>query len=159
MIIYIRAFRTTNLSAKAIHLGDKLFENQNNLEPIKSFNHWEVGYEDKTSGSISKGTITRDFLPYLASVKCEYKEWEFEITNNEWANFKSYLNTAENKPYEFAIFALYPLSLIFGKWLGSTTMGKLFCVEHVIRALNATGRFNLPFNLWPTELQRELNKL
>ena len=159
MDIVIRGFRTKKISSRAIQLGDWLYERKTGLKHIKSFNHWELGYNGLTSGSIAEGTVTRNYSEYLKTVKGEVKEWHLTLSDEQWKNCKAYLDEAEGIKYEYEIFALYPLTLICGKWLGSKTMKRLYCVEHVIRALNASGLTDWPFNLWPVQLQHYLDGL
>lgn len=152
--------RTNNLSAKLIHLGERL-AGFNGM----SLNHCEVVYERDgiryTSGSRADGTTTLKLDDYYNKYKKRIKvieEWEIELTNEQWFNLKCYLDEAENVKYEYNMFFFYTLKLIFGKWFGRKDKRRLYCVEHNIRALNATKRFEkLLTYIWPHELQKFYN--
>lgn len=152
--------RTTNFSAKLIHLGERL-NGSNRL----SLNHCEIGYERNgvryTSGSRADGTTTIKWSNYFNKYKKRIKvikEWEVELTNEQWYNLKCYLDEVEGNKYEYSMFIFYSLKLIFGKWFGKKDKRRLFCVEHNVRALNATKRFKkISIDIWPHQLNKFYN--
>lgn len=157
--ITVTGFRTSNLSAKAIHLGQWLHENKHSLDHLKCYNHWEIQYDDKTIGSIKDGTITRPFLPYLASIKAEIKQWSFDISDDQWQALQPFLKEIEGTPYQKNIFLLYPLKLIFSQWFDDRSNRQLYCVESVIKILDKAGIVSLKCDLWPRELELALDDL
>jgi len=154
MEIIISIIRTHNFSAKLIHIGMWLWCIFRGLKPQKTFNHCEFRYMGFTSGAISEGVKTRNWLSYWTGLKKKSKiDYSLTLSNAEWDFVEKYLNNAENTKYEFENFWWHLVKIITGKWEGDKTTKKTYCYEHVIRALNAIGRFDIDVFMNPYEFK------
>lgn len=112
----------------------------------KSFNHSEVRFGGLTSGAIDKGVVTRDWRSYLSSFVGKSIEWidyQLILNDEEWETAYAYLKRVEGTKYEYSNFWNHAIYIFTGKWKGRTTDKKLYCYEHIIRFLNATGKYYL----------------
>lgn len=154
--ITITLIRTKNISALAIHLGMWLYSSFRGLPSIKCYNHAEVRYDNLTSGAISPRVKTRKWDEYVRKYKGKYFKplfYEIELNEEQWEKGKAYLHKTEGTPYEYSIFIFHPLKIYFNKWFGSKTDKRLACYEHMIRFLNATGKYDLDIFMNPYEFQ------
>jgi len=161
MTIYIRLIRTHNFSARLIHIGMWLWAVIRLRKPQLTYNHCEVGSADVTSGAIAEGVKTRMWVAYVAEHKGKYFkfiEYRVKLKPHEWNRGRYYLAKAEGTKYEYSNFIWHTIKIVIGKWIGNRTDKKLFCYEHGIRFLNATGRYNLNPYLNPYEFKTWADK-
>jgi hypothetical protein len=114
------------------------------MKPRRCYNHAEVRYGELTSGAIAQGIATRPWPYYVASKKrIEWIDYQLQLTDQEWQKGYAYLQLVEGRKYEYSIFWNHAVKIFTGRWKGRTTDKKLYCYEHVIRFLIATGKYNL----------------
>lgn len=159
MIAYIRIIRTKNFTARAIHLGMWLYAVLRFKKPTKSYNHSEIGYKsilggNMTSGAVAEGVRTIKWKDYLkAHSKIEFLEYKILLKPHEWLRGKEYLGRAEGTKYEYENFWHHTIKIFTGIWKGSNRATELYCYEHVIRFLNATGVYNIDTNMNPYQFK------
>ncbi len=152
--VYIRLIRSHNFTARLIHLGMWLWAVLRFKKIRRTYNHCEVGYDNLSSGAIAKGVKTRDWNVVLKEHKwMEWMEYKIELTQDEWIKGYSYLVDVEDTKYEFENFWWHLVKIITGKWKGSTKAKELYCYEHGIRFLNATGKYKLNNYMNPYEFK------
>ena len=170
MIVNIRIIRTKNFTAKMIHFGMLLWALIRFKKIKKSYNHTEISYNKYSSGAVAEGVKTRLWTTYLKNHSVtEWINYYIIITPKQWNRGLLYLDAMEGVPYEVENFWWHLVKIIIGKWKGSKTAKELFCYEHSIRFLNATGEFDLDpymnpyqFKIWadknigPGKLHKEL---
>lgn len=152
----IALVRTNNFTARLIQIGGYIEAKRKGIEPRMIMNHAEIRHGDKTSGALSKGVKTREWLPYWLSLKhAQKKEYVLNLTPEQARKGQKYLDEAEGTKYEYSMFLFHALKIFFGVWFGSRSSRKLFCFEHIINFLNATGKYSispyispLEFDLW-----------
>jgi hypothetical protein len=154
--------RTRNFSGLLIHFGMFLYPLLRGKKPKVSYNHSEVRFGPYTSGAISKGVKTRLWSEYVASFKGKYfKNYDYpiELSQEQWDAGYQYLKEAEGTKYEYANFLYHAIKIFTGKWAGSKTTRQSYCLEHLIRFLNATGKYDLDvfmnpyqFEVWADEV-------
>ena len=130
-------------------------------KPEKCYNHFEVGFGEMTSGAIKEGIQVRKWDDYVKEHKgkfFKYVEYELNLNEEEKKKGLEYLKETEGTPYEFANFIWHFLKIITGKWEGNETDRKLFCYEHGIRFLNATGKYDLNPYLNPYQFKKWADK-
>lgn len=163
----ISLIRTKNASAKLIHFGMWVYEKLNKIKHQKCFNHSEVRYDDRTSGAIKDGIVDRDWDSYIKSLKqVEYTDVNIYLTDEQYDKGMAYLKDVEGTKYEYAMFVWHGFKVLTGKWLGKRNRDKLFCYEHAIRFINATGKYKLDpymnpvqFRLWVDKIRKQTNSL
>jgi len=153
MKISITIVRTYNFTAEAIHLGMWLWCVLRFKKPRKSYNHCEVRHGKLTSGAIAKGVVTRLWDSYIHNKKIKWIDYELDLTEREWMKGQDYLIRARGTKYEFENFWHHTLKIFSGKWKGSNRATRLYCYEHGIRFLNATGKYNLDTNMNPYQFK------
>ena len=126
-----------------IHVGMWIYAALRGKKITKSFNHSEVRFGELTSGAIDKGVVTRDWNGYILSKKASWINYKLDLTDEEWLKGYNYLLRVEGVRYEYSNFWNHAIHIFTGKWKGSTTDKKLYCYEHIIRFLNATGKYYL----------------
>lgn len=161
--IYLSVIRSSNFSARLIQFGMWLYAVLRFKKPIKIYNHMEVRYGkggEISSGAISEGVKTRPWPEVLHHYRFrpEVKTYEIKLTNKEYRQVIDYLTKAENTKYEYSMFITHMLKIIFGVWLGGKSSKHLFCYEHGINALNATGKYNLSPYMNPYEFLKWADK-
>jgi hypothetical protein len=139
--------RSYNLSAIIIHIGMFLWYLLRFKKPSYCYNHCELKYGEMTSGAISKGVKSRNFKEYL-------KYFTIELTEKQYEKGMKYLKSSENTKYEFVNFLFHTLKIFTDRWYGSKTTAELYCYEHVIQFLNATGKYNIDPFLNPVEAEK-----
>lgn len=149
MNIDIAIIRTKNLSARIIHIGMWLYCVLRFIKPQRTYNHAEVKLGFFTSGAIPKKVKTRPWKEYLAHYEDKFFrhiEYPVPLSEDEINKGLDYLNEVEGTPYEFENFWYHTIKIFKNVWRGSNTTRQLYCYEHVIRFLNATGKYDLdPF--------------
>ena len=161
--IYIRLIRSKGITAYLIRLGMWLYAILRFKKPTKTYNHVEVGYGVDgalSSGAIAKGIRIRPWNLVLKHYKgkVEVKSYIIPVTDVEYSKFLDYMLKVNYNKYEFGNFFLHLLKIIFGVWVGKRSTKKLYCYEHGIYALNATGKYNLDPYLNPYEFQKWADK-
>ena len=154
--IAISIIRTHNLTALLIHLGMFLHAVLRFRKPKRSYNHSEVRFGELTSGAIAEGVKTRSWPHYVAEHYGKYfrhYDYILELTDEEWGNGYEYLKQAEGTKYEYANFLYHAIKIFTGKWMGSKTTRQSYCLEHAIRFMNATGKYNLNVFMNPYEFE------
>lgn len=152
--------RTHNFSAKLIHIGMFLWYILRFKKPTYCYNHCELKYGDLTSGALAKGVISRNFDEYVSGLKKhKLKFYQIELTDEEYDNGMIYLKQAEGVKYEFANFLWHTVKIFTDRWYGSKSASELYCYEHVIRFLNATGKYKINPFLNPVEYEKLFNKI
>lgn len=144
--VSVTIIRTHNFSAKMIHVGMWIYAVLRGKKITKSFNHSEVRFGRLTSGAIGSGVRTRTWSSYLNNFLGKSIEWidyRLVLSDEEWKAAYAYLERVEGTKYEYSNFWNHAIHIFTGKWKGRTTDKKLYCYEHVIRFLNATGKYYL----------------
>lgn len=142
--VSVTIIRTHNFTAKLIHVGMWVYAALRGKKITKSYNHSEVRFGNMTSGAIAKGVSTREWQGYVDSIKrIKWIDYPLTLTTSQWKKGYEYLQKAEGTKYEYSNFWNHAIHIFTGKWKGRTTDKKLYCYEHVIRFLNATGKYYL----------------
>ena len=157
MTIYIRLIRTHNFSARLIHVGMWLWAVLRFKKPVRTYNHCEIGYSEHTSGAIAGGVKTRLWKDYVKEHERRYfdfVQYRIVLKPHEWDRGRYYLAKAEGTKYEYSNFLWHLVKIVTGAWKGDRSAKKLFCYEHCIRFLNATGRYHIDPYLNPCQFKR-----
>ncbi len=153
--------RTHNFSARLIHIGMFLWAILRFKKPVKVYNHCEIRYDNYTSGAVAEGVKTRlweDFIKEHKGKYFKYIEYDINLKPFEKNRVRFYLSKANGTKYEYSNFFWHTIKIILGKWYGNRSSKKLFCYEHCIRALNASGKFNLSPYMNPYEFKKWADK-
>ena len=146
MIAYVVLFRSYTILGRLVQFSMWLYCILRGLKVEKFYNHCEIEYLDLCSGAIETGVKTRYFREVINKEykgKVEYIKYPIYLDKYEWIKAKIYLDKAENTPYEYSNFWFNIVKIFTGKWNGNRNRKKLYCVEHAINFLNATGRYRL----------------
>lgn len=150
----IALVHTHNFTARLIQAGMWLWAVVRAKKPYKTWNHFEVRYDNLTSGAVGEGVITRPWEDYVQSKKfIEYIVYALPLTPEEQNKGLAYLQSVEGHKYEYAMFLWHFIKIICGHWHGAETQKKMFCYEHGIRFMNATGKYDLDPYLNPYEFK------
>lgn len=156
-IVLVRSY---NITARVIHLGMFLWYVIRFKKPKFCYNHLEVKYGDMTSGAISEGVKSRNFSQYLKDLgKYKLKIYNVYLTDRQYNKAMEYLKEAEDTEYEFENFFWHALKIFTDKWYGSKDTSELYCYEHGIECLNATGKYKINPYLNPVEAEKLFNKI
>lgn len=169
--VEIRNVRTHNFSALLIHLGMFLWAILRFKRPKKSYNHVEVtwqiikangrAFDRLTSGARSEGVKRIPWRDYVARYKGKYFKYfayRVPLSLQEWVNGLGYLDRIEGVKYEYANFFYHTIKIFTGIWAGSKTTRQAYCLEHAIRFLNATGKYELNPYMNPYEFEEWADK-
>ncbi|MFP4018898.1 MAG: hypothetical protein ACLFUH_06580 [Bacteroidales bacterium] len=155
-MVAIKIIRTKNPVALAIHAAMWLWAILRGLPTTKCYNHAEVHVFDMVSGAIGGGVETRLWKEYKAEFEgCYFRfiNYPLRLTDDQLQNGIKYLKKVEGRKYEFENFLWHIIKIITGKWKGDRNAKQLYCYEHVIRFLNATGKYNISPYLNPYEFK------
>lgn len=159
--VEILILRTQGIVPWIIHFGMRIFLRKNDLQSDWIPNHAEVKVGNTVSGAVAKGVKSRSYdSAYKKWHKPEIKAFPITLDEEQYRKGIEYLILAENTPYEFENFWYHARKVLWGGWKGSTTARELYCIEHAIRFLNATGVYGFinPY-LNPVEFYLELKRL
>ena len=129
----------------------------------KTYNHTFI-CDDKTIWeAVSAGVIRTNFNEHYSHKKYQKpfssRHIKLNLTPIERIRVINYLKEQEGKEYEFSNFIFHPLRTLFDKWLGKKNDKKLYCYELVIRAINASGKYDFDPYMNPREFYNIINQL
>lgn len=155
MQVTIRLIRTTNFSARLIHLGMWLWAVLRFKKPKKIYNHFEIGYDGlMSSGAVADGVENRLFADYLKEHDVEdYVEYPISLSDDKYKVALEYIRRSEGIKYEYSNFLWHTVKIFTGLWLGNKTNRKLFCYEYGIRFLNYVKSYGLDPYMNPYEFK------
>jgi len=158
----IRLEHTANLSARLIQVWMIADALKCLKRPSFIYNHILIENEGNVYEAIDEGVVCCSLAKHFSHKKYRkpYKDEiiDIEFSEAEKARAIAYLNRQVGKKYEFSNFLFHPIKTITGKWKGQKTDNRHYCYELVIRAMNATGKYNLDPFLNPREFYEEIKK-
>ena len=156
----IRLEHTSNVSARLIQfwmIADALIRFK---RPEFIYNHILIENEGNVYEAIDEGVVCCSLAKHFSNKKYlkKYQEKiiELDFSEDEKARTIAYLNKQVGKKYEFSNFLFHPIKTITGKWKGQKTDNRHYCYELVIRAMNATGKYNINPFLNPREFYEQI---
>lgn len=156
----IRLEHTANFSAKLIQFWMIVDALKNFKKPQFTYNHVLIEQNGIVYEAIDDGVVCNTLKEHFAhkkySKKYDEKIIELDLSQSETARALNYLNDQVGKLYEYSNFIFHPVKTITGKWKGEKTDNRHYCYELVIRALNATGKYNLDPFLNPREFYEKV---
>lgn len=173
--MYVVLIRTHNLSARLIHLGMFLWAILRFKKPKYIYNHVEIVYRDKKGNLMTVGAVSptvrimkwEDYVEEHEGRFFKYKAYEifpqrFTLHSSKFRNARilalNFLMTQLGKKYEYANFFYHAVRIFTGKWYGSRTTRRQYCLELAIRTINKSPLINLPVFISPYEFQEFLDK-
>lgn len=157
----VRLEHTSNFTARLIQfwmIVDALIRFK---RPTFTYNHALIEYMGNVYEAVDEGVVYRSLKDHFSEKKFgkPYKEKiiELDLSESEKARALTYLNSQVGKKYEYSNFLFHPVKTITGKWEGEKTDNRHYCYELVIRAMNATGNYNLDPFLNPREFVEKVN--
>jgi uncharacterized protein YycO len=124
--------------------------------PSFTYNHSLVYVQGKVYEAVDEGVVCVSLDEHYSHDKYKRGFDKIEVTINltreQERKALEYLKEQVGKKYEFSNFLFHPIKTIVGSWIGSTTDSRQYCHELTIRALNASGAYNLDPFLNPREI-------
>jgi len=162
-MIEIRLINSNSFASKIIRAGMWLWTVSRGLPRMKTYGHLEIVFEMNgilmSSGATATegGANIRTWADYIQiyhfNHTIDYISYPLLLTKNESDLLIQYLEKAEGEPYEFENFFWHLIKILTGKWEGSTTTRQIYCYEHGIRALLATGKYDLDIFMNPYQFR------
>ena len=135
---------------------------KNLKKPEFTYNHTYIEHNGIVWSADGEGIVKQPEEEHYKEKKFKRKystfSFELDFTEEELAKAIAYLDAQVGKPYEVLNFLWHPVKTITGEWLGSRTDKQLYCYELVIRALNASGKYNLYVFMNPREFFDYIHK-
>ena len=157
----IRLEHTANFSARLIQfwmIVDALIRLK---RPKFIYNHVLIESNGFVWEAIDAGVVNSTLSEHFSHKKYRKpytdKVIELDFSEAEKALAIAYLNNQVGKKYEFSNFLFHPIMTLTGKWKGQKTDNRHYCYELVIRAMNATGKYNLDPFMNPREFYLNLS--
>jgi len=148
--------RTKKPISLAIHAAMWTWAVVRGIQVKKCYNHAEVHVADMVSGAIGGGVTTRPWGKYKAKFEnryLKYIDYHLDLTEYQKQKGIEYLQKVEGHKYEFENFWWHVVKIITGTWSGNKNTKELYCYEHAIRFLNATGKYNISPYMNPYEFK------
>lgn len=151
----IRLEHTVNFSARLIQVWMFVDALAHFKRPTFTYNHALIEKNNRVWEAIDEGVVSTSLSMHFErkkySNKFTDKVIELNLSVLEEAGALAYLESQVGKKYEYSNFLFHPIKTITDKWEGEKTDNRHYCYELVIRALNATGKYNLDPFLNPRE--------
>lgn len=161
--MYIVLEHTRNFSARLIHFWMLIDAVWHGDYSSKTFNHVLLKDGDTIWEAVDEGVVRTNFANHYLHKKYKKpfnsKHVKIELNPIERVKLLNYLKEVEGNKYEYSNFIFHPLRTLTNKWFGSKSDKKLYCYELVIRALNASGKFDLDPYMNPREFYKIISKL
>jgi len=133
---------------------------KNFKRPTFTYNHSLIYVQGKVYEAVDKGAVCISLDEHYSEKKYKsgfYKEEiTIDLTKEQERKAVDYLKEQVGKKYEYSNFLFHPIKTITGAWMGSNTDARQYCHELTIRALNASGAYNLDPFLNPREFENIL---
>lgn len=153
--MYIVLEHTRNFSARLIQFWMIIDAAFHKKIIKKTYNHSFISEGTILWEAVDEGVVKTTFDRHYNHNKYKKpfnsKHIKLTLSPLERIKMVNYLKEQEGKEYEYSNFVFHPLKTIFNKWLGKKDDKKLYCYELVIRALNASGKYNLDPYMNPRE--------
>lgn len=130
--------------------------------PTVTYNHMAI-YDDR-EGIVYEAVSKRVIGISLADHEKHHpdkmtKELKLNLTLRQEYRMREYLKKQVGKKYEYSNFLWHVIYTLTGVWFGSQTDKRLYCYELGIRAMNASGAYNLPKFLNPFEFWQRMKQI
>lgn len=158
----VRLEHTANFSARLIQFWMFIDALWHFKKPTFTYNHALIQDDSGVFEAIDKGVVYTGLSTHYSQKKYKLKFRDKSIylglTEREEEKAIAYLISQVGKKYEYSNFLFHPIKTITGKWEGEKTDNRHYCYELVIRALNASGKYNLDPFMNPVEFEEQFNK-
>jgi len=162
-MIEIRLINSNSFSSKIIRAGMWLWTVSRGLPRIKTYGHAEIVFEKDgilmsngataTEGGVNTRTWKKYLQIYHNYYAIDYISYQLTLTEKESNLLLEYIKKTDGIPYEFENFYWHIVKILIGKWKGSKTTKQIYCYEHMIRALRATGKYDIDIFMNPYEFK------
>lgn len=161
--MYVVIEKTKNFSARLIQFWMWVDALVHGCVPKITYNHTFLIDGNTIWEAVEEGVVKTTFDAHFA--KDKYKRGvntrhiRLYFSPEEKEKVLEYLKSKEGTEYEHSNFIFHPLKTITDKWLGQKTDKKLNCYELIIRAINASGKYNIDPFLNPREFYEVIYRL
>lgn len=161
--MYVVIEKTKNFSARLIQFWMWVDALVHGVIPKVTYNHAFIIKDNTIWEAVDEGVIKINFDAHYAKKKYERgvntRHVRLYFSSEEQEKVLNYLRSKEGTKYEFSNFLFHPLKTITNKWLGQKNDKKLNCYELVIRAINASGKYEIDPYLNPREFYETICEL
>lgn len=161
--MYIIIEKTRNFTARLIQFWMYIDALWHCDIPKRTYNHALISHKNFLWEAVDSGVVKTTFDEHYSHKKYKRrfntKHIFIPLNFRQQQKVLEYLASEEGKKYEFSNFWFHPLKTIFNKWLGQKGDRKFSCYELVIRAINASGKYNFDPYMNPREFYNIINQL
>lgn len=124
-------------------------------KPVKTYNHVEVKFGKLTSGIVNSKSRIRYWITFISKLnKPDTVIYNLDLSPVELRRGEIYLNEVDGIEYNPISYWHYLIMAMPFRYIPSVVKRSLFPYEHVIRYLNATGKYVLDPYLDPVSFKK-----